>query len=292
MASAVVLAVWALVGWLPAVGLLRLMSGAAGSTVASTVESFRALVAPAGHIAAEPWPLMAANSLVFGLEVACVLTAIAWIVQPENGHRPSTTSWWRFVRPVAQLPPLAVGAGALALPWLAGLASRAMIDAGRPAPGVALDRLATALNPYWKPWTLMVLGVVLALAPRLLAVWGRGAELVAARPHARSASEAALICGASRVRARSLGASGWRNRWLGRFVLVWALGATNLVPSLLFEPWSDWRTVSPGVVILAGGDAAARATAGALAVGALVVNVSAVVVARWTRALPRSFELD
>ena len=139
LASTLVLAVWALGGWLPLVGLVQLAAGPAGGAGASTEGGFRALLDRARRIALPPVPQLTANSLVFGLEVACAIMALAWIVQPDKGIRSSRMTWLRFVRPIAQMPPLVLGAGVLAVPWLAGLASRFLLDSGRPAPALVLE---------------------------------------------------------------------------------------------------------------------------------------------------------
>jgi len=289
-ASTLVLAAWALGGWLPLVGLVQLAAGPDGSAGASTERGFRALFALASRNALPPVPQLVVNSLVLGLEVACGIMIIAWFVQPDDGIGSARTSWLRFIRPIAKLPPLVMGAGVLAVPWLAGLASRSLLDSGRPAPARALENLAEALDPYRNSGILMACCVVLALAPRLLSSWRGGSALSPSR--AGPAFEAALLAGASRARARWLSAP-WRHaRWLGRFVLVWALAATNLTPSLLFAPWADGRTVAPGVVVLAGGAGAARSQAAALALGAVAVNIGALAFARLTSALPRSEDFE
>jgi ABC-type Fe3+ transport system permease subunit len=290
LAWALVPAAWALVGWLPLVGLAQLASGAEGAG-ASTVRGFHAVVDHAKRIVLPPVPDLAANSLVFGLELTCAITVLAWIIGPENGSRGSRLRWLRFVLPLFHMPPLVLGAGVLALPWLAGLASRFSIDAGHEAPGRALENLSAALDPYRHPWILMAGCLLLVLAPWRFASGQAFSQLGAVRTQSPSASEAALVCGAQRARARGLGSAGQPGRWLGRFLLVWALAATNLTPSLLFSPWSDWRTVAPGVVFLAGGDGEARAQAATLALGAIAVNLGALAVARWTSALPRAVDL-
>ena len=119
-----------------------------------------------------------------------------------------------------------------------------------------------------------------------------GVRARAVAPCSGSASEAALVSGASRARARGLSAPGRHGRWLGRFVLVWVLAATNLTPSLLFAPWTDGRTVAPGVVVLAGGDGEALSQAAALALGVVAVNLGAFALGRLTSALPGSEDLE
>jgi len=290
--STLVLAAWAFGGWLPIVGLVQLAAGPGGGADASTGGGFRALLNLARRIALPPVPQLALNSLVFGLEVACAIMALAWIGQPANGSRSARTTWLRFIRPIAKLPPLVLGAGVLALPWLAGLASRFLLENGRPAPAQFLENLAQAIDPYRNSWILMGCCVVLALAPRLFSSWRAVSELGPSLTHSGSAFDAALVSGASRARARRLSAPWRQGRWIGRFVLVWVLAATNLTPSLLFVPWADGRTVAPGVVVLARGEGEARTQAAALALGVVAVNIGALALARLTSALPRSEDFE
>jgi ABC-type Fe3+ transport system permease subunit len=292
LASALVLAISAVVAWLPAIGLVHLAAGPPGSAGRSADGQFRAVIDQLGRIARPPVPRLAANSVIFGLEAACVIMALAWIVRPEDGNRPWRTSWWRVLRPMAKLPPLVLGAGVLALPWLAELAARSIDGAGHRSPGLALSKISAALDPSLHPWILMGFAIVLALAPRCFASWRDTALLEPARMRCRSATEAALLTGVSRARARGFGALWLPGRWSGRFVLVWALAATNLAPALFFAPWTDWKTVAPAVIVLARGDGDARAQAAVLALGVLVVNVGALGVARLTKSLPGSVDLD
>jgi hypothetical protein len=243
----------------------------------------------ARRIGEPPVPQLAANSLVFGAEVACAIMVLAWIIGVHQNVRPPRASWWRFIRPIAHPPPLLLGVGFLALPWLAGLASRFLLDGGRPGPARVLENLAATLDPYRNSWLPMICCVTLALAPPLFVIW-RMAPVRGPTPKSlRSAYEAALVAGASRARAGWLSSPRHGGRWLGRVVLVWVLAATNLTPSLLFAPWTDGRTVAPGIVGLAGEE---PAQAAALALLVVAVNIGALFLARLTSALPHweSFE--
>jgi hypothetical protein len=75
-------------------------------------------------------------------------------------------------------------------------------------------------------------------------------------------------------------------------LLIGSLAATNLTPALLFEPWSDGRTLAPAIVQLAAGPADARSLAAALALGAIAINVTALCIAWATCALPRSVDVE
>ena len=60
-----------------------------------------------------------------------------------------------------------------------------------------------------------------------------------------------------------------RRRWAGS----WSSGlvaATNLTPALLFSIGSERKTLGPAILELAGGDAAARSQAAALALAAVL----------------------
>ena len=76
---------------------------------------------------------------------------------------------------------------------------------------------------------------------------------------------------------------------MGRFLLVWAVAATNVTPALLFLPWIERQSVGPAVLVYSSLGRAAHPLAAALALGALAVSVTAFIVARFTSALP-SFE--
>jgi ABC-type Fe3+ transport system permease subunit len=290
--STVVLATWALAGWLPVTGLVRMLAPPEWSEGASTDGTFGALFDVARRIGQPPVPQLAANSLVFGIEVACGIMVLAWIVQPAAGIRAAPRGRWRWLRPITQPPQLLLGVGILAVPWLASLVARFLMGAGRPSPARVLDAFAAALDPLRNSWLAMGFAVALALAPRLFASWRNVPGLAPSVSGPGSAGESALLFGASNAKARWLSAPRRYRRGLGRFVLAWALAATNLTPALLFAPWSDERTVVPGVVILAGGVGEAAAQAAALALLAVAVNMTALVTARLTSAVPRAVDFE
>jgi hypothetical protein len=239
-----------------------------------------------------PVPELAANSLLFGLLVAFGLEMVAWLIGPESVAPPSAGIWPRLVRPFVMIPPLVLGIGVLCLPWLAGLASRFLLDTGRwHALAHALDDLAGVLDPAQNSWILMALGVGLAILCQFAAApLGSG---VPGAPRSRhdSAAQAAVLAGASRGRARRLSLLRQRGRWFGGFVVFWVLAATNLTPALLFAPWTDGRIAAAGVVVLAAGAGDERAQAAALALCVIVVNVGAFAVARLTSAVQLSEDL-
>ena len=142
--SALLLAIWTIVAWLPVVGLFRLVSrgGEASRPADATLAS--------GILAAIPQlrdPVLfqvLLDSAVFGLEVACGLLLIAWVA--GLGSRGRRGDWRRWFRPVAALPPLVLGVGVLALCWLAALASRSCWTAGKFAPRCSVGDLAAAID--------------------------------------------------------------------------------------------------------------------------------------------------
>ena len=87
-----------------------------------------------------------------------------WPVSVRNRRRRAT--WRRWFRPIAELPPLVLGVGVLAVPWLAALASRFLLDRGQIAPRCSVGDLAAAIDTREHPWILMACAVGLVLLPR------------------------------------------------------------------------------------------------------------------------------
>jgi iron(III) transport system permease protein len=288
--STLVLAVWAIVGWLPILGLVPLV---AGSAAASTAGGAGVLLEHARRIALPPVPQLATNSLVFGFAVACTLPVLAWMRRPDDDMPVARAALRRFMRAITQVPPLVLGAGMLALPWLAELASRFLLEQGHSAPALFLEHVARSIDPYRNSWILMACCLLLVLAPLDFSGWRANPPPALGPKPAKSNSgfETALAAGATRARARWLSAHLRPGRWVGRFVLVWVLAATNLTPSLLFVPWSDSRTVAPAALVLAGGDAESRSQAAALALGVVAANIGALGLARFTEK-PRCDDLE
>jgi ABC-type Fe3+ transport system permease subunit len=284
------LATAAVVGWLPVLGLFRLVLYRRPNPVASddgAARSFAELIRP---VFEPPMPLLAANSLFLGLEVAMGIVILARLVRPVPRARSSRAIASSLVRPLALMPPLLQGVGILALPWLAGLVSSSLRTIHR-FEGLAdrLADLARELNLERNPWILLVSVVGLTVGLRFLqsGQWTAESE----SDELRSGRDAALLAGVSPVRARAV--ASWRPaRWIGRFVLATCFAATCLTPALLFTPWMDGRTIAPGIVILADGPDDARLQAAALALTALAANITALVAARLTSAWPRDGETD
>jgi ABC-type Fe3+ transport system permease subunit len=291
--STVLLAVWALVGWLPIVGLVYLVIGARRVVPLSSAGYFRTFFDQARQLSEPPVPRILVNSLILGVEVAAATIALAWLVGPGSLSRSRQRLGSLVARRIALVPPLVQGVGFLAFPWLAGLASSSIVDLGgwRPLAG-ALGRISTELGPFRNPWSMMSFCVALALVPRFLIAWQREARRDLSRVRSDSAFDAALLAGASRAGAVRLSRPLPRARWFAGCFLACSLAATNLTPALLFEPWIDGQTVAPAVLLLAVGPTDARSQAAMLALCAIAVNLLALAIARVSAVLPRGLDLD
>jgi iron(III) transport system permease protein len=285
--STVVLAISAVIGWLPVFGLIQLALGASPSEPSSSSDFIQGFAAIPQRLSNPRVPQLLSNSLLLGFEVACAAIAVAWLIGPRSLHRSSAGLRGRLTRMIALFPPLVQGIGVLAIPWLADLASAFVIKVEHATPVVtALGSVASRIDRYHDPWPLLVCGVGLVLVPRLL--WCGHTEFQAERARATPSSsfDAARLAGASRARSGRLSEPLPVRRLLSLFCLACALAATNLTPALLFEPWSDGRTIAPAVVVLAGGVAEERSLAATLALAAIALNASALCAARLTHISP------
>lgn len=281
------------VGWLPVAGLVKLSLGEGRPWPRSSSGAWQAILDHLLQLGEPPVPAIVVNSLTLGLEVACVLIALACLRASAHGLATSQSLSARVTKRIAFVPPLIQGVGLLTLAWLAGLASDSMPQVGRlRAVAVTLGRFATELDLFRNPWLLMSLGVALSLVPRFL-ILSRGQSGEApAGTGAASAVAAARLAGVSLARAAQLGQFLARGRWLAGAALAGSLAATNLVPALLFEPWVDGQTITPAVLDLAVGPADARGQAALLALGAIALNLTALAMAWLLFALPRSINLE
>ncbi len=107
-----------------------------------------------------------------------------------------------------------------------------------------------------------------------------------------AAAAAAILAGASPGAARRLGRPRRTGQWLAAGLLAGTFAATNLSPAILFEQWSDGRTLGPAIVMLATQSAGTTGRAALLALGVIAINFVAIVIAWAARALPRTCELD
>ena len=135
------------------------------------------------------------------------------------------------------VPPLALGAGALAVPWLL----LALADSGDAAVSSGGRWLATELSPGRSPGWLVVL--VLAAGP-LPMLAGLTREEV--RP---SRVDASRLMGESDRRAYRAVAGGWLGVVpLSSAFLAFAMASTSLAPVLLLTPTVERQTLATGLL--------------------------------------------
>jgi ABC-type Fe3+ transport system permease subunit len=276
--SAALLAVWAIVAWLPVAGLLRLAvrGGDSSDPPDATLPSDFLTAIP--HVRDPVLLRIMIDSAVFGLEVASGLVLIAGVGGLGSRVR-SPRTWWRPFRPIVALPPLVLGVGVLALPWLAALASRFLLDRAQYRAAVLVGDVAATIDTRQHPWILMACGVGLVLLPRIFRDTSGPLAAAPGRRRFDSCKAAAVLSGAPRWRAWALGNPGLLSKMAGRSAVVWAVAVTNVNPALLFSAGGEGKTLGPALLELAGGDARARSQAAALALLAVLVNVAAIAVA-------------
>ena len=261
----------------------------------STARRLQAILDQARRLSEPPVPGVLVNSADSRSRVALRDDRAGLARRSRPSRRPSPTPR-RSARSPGELPLCrrsCKGSVSWHFPGWRGWRRRLLVDLGRLAAACASPsaRIATELDPSRNPWIMMSSCVALSLVPRFLEFLAHGrhrrdpsVDQVEARRVTRRSSPAPLAPGrrgsAVPLRASSLvrrGAS-WS----------WSLAATNLTPALLFEPWTDGRTIAPAVVHLAAGPADARSQAAALALCAIAINLAALAVARASSALPRA----
>ncbi len=186
----------------------------------------------------ESWAWLANAATTAGLAVGLDLLALWALGRRGPG---------RVARALAVVPPLALGVGALAIPWLI----EAVAGAAGDGPGRPLRALALELAPGRAPGFLLIL----ALAASRLPMLALAADL--ARSRSRPVlEEAAMALGLSPRRARRAGDPRWLGIVPGRSALLaLILAATNLAPALLLTPTPERRTPAPaalGLVLRSG----------------------------------------
>jgi ABC-type Fe3+ transport system permease subunit len=138
------------------------------------------------------------------------------------------------------IPPLALGAWALAIPWIfLGLADSIEGPTAR-----GLRRLALELSPGRSPGFLLILALAVGQMPMLAEVARLARSFI--RP---SRVDASRLMGESNVRASRAGG----RYWLGVVpfaptFLAFALAATTLSPALLLTPYSERMTLAPAIL--------------------------------------------
>ena len=190
---------------------------------------------PGSGWAVEGWEAWAANSFATaGLAVLVDLLLLAALA-PRGGGRSARAAGRLF----ATIPPLALGAGALAIPWLLSAVAEA---AGEPA-GSWLRPIAREFDPGRSPGLLLALALAGVLWPALV-----GALDAVRVPDRGAPADAARLVGAS-------GRVPGSGRWPGPVPLAQALaalllGATCLAPALLLTPTAERRTLAPALLEL------------------------------------------
>jgi ABC-type Fe3+ transport system permease subunit len=281
---------WAVIGWLPIVGLVKLAGGATLDVLPLTGGALQMIEAQVRRLSDPSVLQLLANSLLLGVEIACATVAVAWLAGTRATDQNNQPVGTRLARLLECAPPLLAGVGLLAISWLAGLGSASLADmSGWRQLAIGLESISARLDASRNPWIAMSCSVALSLVPRFVRFWPREAH---SDRSWSSAQQAALLAGASRGRAVRLGRQLARGRWLAGAILVGSLAATNLTPALLFERWSDGQTLAPAIVRTAVASAADLSLAAALALCAITINMVALGIAWVSSALPRTLDLD
>jgi ABC-type Fe3+ transport system permease subunit len=282
-ACGALLAGWALVSWMPVVGLFLLGLRSAASPIRAASAPVTAFPGLVECISSPPAPSLITNSALLGVTVACTIIPLGWVLYGWPRAR-SDRPFGRCIALVGMAPPLVRGISILTLPWLLELAAAWLQGFSTGVPlGRLLSSLSAMLDPYRDNRPLLVASVIFVLAPLTFELWSAPRRTRAGR--VPSASDAARLYGASALGHLRLLAVRPFRVFCGQFILVFALAATNLTPALLFQPWSDQQTLSPAVLVLCEGPDNQRRQAAALALVGLVSNLVAVAVARATGSL-------
>ncbi len=217
----------------------------------------------------------AVNSAILGLAVVAIdlVLARALAACSGAGRKPGRDRVF---------PPLALGVGFLAIPWVVRMLAVGLQTSGhRPTIVAVLTAMADAFDPKRTPWVALIGAVALARLPLLTR------SAVARRESLRTSPiDAALILGASRRQSRRR----LSGRWLGvspaTAVLSLTLAATGVTPALLLAPSAETRPIGPAVLVLIDepGDGFRRASA--LATLAIALNLGALAYGAMVQAKP------
>jgi ABC-type Fe3+ transport system permease subunit len=284
LCACLLLAGWAAIGWLPLLGLFRIVLDAGWHANSSESVPIGPLSALLQRLKEPPVPTLLTNSALLGIEAACGIMLLGWLQSAGAGRREERGPRLRFFGPKVLAPPLIQGIAILSIPWLAELGALWLSGVrGGAAPSRLFLALASAIDPYRNAWPLLVISVVIVVAPALHSSWNAASRMIEARSF--SALDAARVFGAPWLSRLRLLLARPRRALAGQFILAWALAATNLTPALLFVPWTEGMTISPGVLALAEGPGDARFQAAGLALCAVAINLAALAVARATSAI-------
>jgi ABC-type Fe3+ transport system permease subunit len=284
--SIATLTAWCVIAWLPVLGLVRIACSV-GATPSDSDGGRWGLGVMLGRSGDPIVRRLFANSALVGLEVAGVILVLFWLAGSGRRGRGEPPRMEKTGPPLENVvaPPLLVGVGVLALGWVA-VSATGWLLASRPGLGLA-DSIA--IFPNWiaasgMPSLFLPVSIAWVLGPLLFLCWRSGPRNPRA---ASSATDAARLAGASRLRALWLGAPRLAVIWFGRFVFAWATAATNLAPALLASPGTDGPTLATGALILADGGPSAQAVAACVALGILTLELAAFTVAWACGALPQ-----
>ncbi len=179
------------------------------------------------------------NSVMTAALAVAVDLAILRAIRPRRPG-PSGRSIRLACRVFEAVPPLALGAWALAIPWMV----LGMADSVEGPMARGLRWLALELSPGRSPGFLLILVLASVQLPMLVEV----ARL--SRGRIRPARvDASRLMGESDGRASRLGEGGWPGvvPFSAAFLAV-GMAATSLAPALLLTPFSERRTLAPAIL--------------------------------------------
>ena len=190
------------------------------------------------HPDVSAWTMNSALSagLAVGIDLIILRTLL---VRPGHRIAPSIRT---ACRAFEMVPPMAVAAWALAVPWiLLGLAD----SADRPL-GPMLGQVGLELSPGRSPGLLLVFVLAAGQLPMLAEVAARTRRRIKA-----SRVDASRLMGEADRRAARAGEPGWPGVVSpADAFLAFALAATSVAPALLLTPFSERRTIAPAFLAL------------------------------------------
>ena len=210
---ACVVAVSVTLGWLPVLGLVRILARR-GQTRAVRRARGRPRPTSFGDAVEPPVPQVIANSLMLGLEVGLGVLILAWLLRPDPGRRhiaDARLAPRRTIRPDA---PPGAGRGPRSRRSPGGRAPPVVEGpAGPDGPAARIADLAPELAVRRNPWPILTAAVGLSVGSRLLQSWRRAAER---RPEeSRSGLDAALLAGLVAAAGRGPWPHVRPARWIG-----------------------------------------------------------------------------
>jgi ABC-type Fe3+ transport system permease subunit len=238
-----VLATWVVAAWLPLAGLARLTIG-------------RNL--PIGRILTDLTDPRTVQLLLNTLIVAAAAAATALLLGGLKSAGAGRTPWRGsfLMGRISILPPVILGVAVLALPRLMDLVSRT----GQPGRSVAKG--AAALDPTGFPLRLLLVAVCLDVARRTRP---RGGASTREQAAARDRLDVARTLGVNPPWAWRpfRGGDGWTG--LAQLGFVAVAAGLSVAPAIVLGPTAEGRTISPGIIELAGESAESHARAGSVA---------------------------